>query len=364
MPEKVETFENGAQVYRITEDEGLVSNIYCERPYCSADSRRFLYARHLERDECEYVLTEFGTWEKEVVGRGEFGVPVSYNADFYYRRKSGANGWEFVRLDLNTGRSETVFTFPAAVTRMGHPSVSHDGRYIAYGVALSFDPQRFGIEVADTATGERRVVHEDCFICNAHAQFHPTDGRTVLVQHNRGCEFTADGTRLKLVGEEGATVFLLDAVNGDVTRLPVGLPHTSPLTGHEAWVGQTDAVIMTVRASDEFGPGGPGNILTVRAGEDFKQLPTGYCMNHIGTTPCGRYYCADGGGGGLIVIGDPRSGETVELCVSRTENRKEFGQQAHTHASLSPDFKWVVFNSDRTGQPETYVASVPDGLLP
>ncbi len=86
-------------------------------------------------------------------------------------------------------------------------------------------------------------------------------------------------------------------------------------------------------------------------------------MNHVGTTPCGRYFHADGGIEGTIIVGSPRTGDAVEVCRSRTRNTPIFGQQAHTHASLSPDYHWLVFNSDRTGRPQTYAASVPPEVL-
>ncbi len=33
------------------------------------------------------------------------------------------------------------------------------------------------------------------------------------------------------------------------------------------------------------------------------------------------------------------------------------------HVALSPDFRRIIFNSDRTGIPQTYVASLPENLL-
>jgi hypothetical protein len=38
-------------------------------------------------------------------------------------------------------------------------------------------------------------------------------------------------------------------------------------------------------------------------------------------------------------------------------------QNTHPHAYLTPDLKWVVFNSDRRGFPHIHVASVPEGMI-
>ncbi|MCH7558921.1 MAG: hypothetical protein IIB56_15920 [Planctomycetes bacterium] len=38
-------------------------------------------------------------------------------------------------------------------------------------------------------------------------------------------------------------------------------------------------------------------------------------------------------------------------------------QNTHPHAYLTPDLKWVIFNSDRSGFPHVHAASVPEGII-
>jgi len=373
MALKVEELDNGVVVRQVTDDPRLKCNIYCERPYCTADSGSFLYARQVngthprisisdDRAEWDYILCEFGTWQERVVGRGYLSGCVSYDGSFYYDRSTASDTREVVRLDLATAREEVIFSLPENIGSMGHPTVSRDGRYMAYGVDISYDPQMFGVELLDTRTGERRVLCEDPYICNTHAQFEPAEGREVLIQHNRGCEYAPDGTRLKLLGEEGCTIFLID-LDGKITPLPVGPPHTTTLTGHQAWIGETQEIIMTVKPTGDFIPE-RGNILCIRAGGEYRQIGIGRDMAHIGSTPCGRYFHADGIETQEIIVGSPATGRTVLVCHSRTTFFDSgFDQCSHPHAYLSPDFRWMVFNSDRTGRPEIYVASVPEDLL-
>lgn len=40
-----------------------------------------------------------------------------------------------------------------------------------------------------------------------------------------------------------------------------------------------------------------------------------------------------------------------------------FDQRSHPHAALTPDFRRVIFNSDRSGRPQLYVAKLPDAFL-
>ncbi len=357
-----ETLENGVVVRQITDEPTPVSNIYCERPYVSPDGRRFLYAVQ-DGEEWNYFLCEFDSWSCMPVGRGFLAPTVSYQGDYYYARPAGSDAIEMVRIDLETGATEVRFALPGIRSNIGHPSVSADGRYLAFHRAVSFKPQRFGIFVADRCSGRCDIVYEDPFVCNAHCQFHAVRSDTLLVQHNRGCEFLNDGTRVKLIGEDdGCTLFILNIHTGEATRLQIGIPYTSQVTGHETWVGASDTIICTVRGEGRFDEA-RGNILTIRAGEPARQRIPSVLMNHIGTTPCGRYFHADGGEGGRIIVGSPGTGRFVDICLSHTRYTPEFGQQAHPHAYLSPDYQRVVFNSDRTGLPQTYVASIPEDLL-
>ena len=373
MPRIVEELENGVIVRQITDEpERLISNIYCERPYSSADGKRFLFRRSVapgngadEGVTFEYLLCEFDSWETQSVGIGDNNVPVSYNNDFYITNR-GEDGIAFARVDLATGEAQHVFTVEGADTVVHHPTVSPDGRYIGYGVHLGYDPQCFGVEVVDTHTGERRVIHEDTYLCNTHLQWEPGEGRQLLVQHNRGCEYSTEGKRLKLLGNEGCTIFLLDAFNGDVVRLPVGPPCTTSLTGHQTWVGETGEIIMTVQARGEFcHVEGKGSTLILRPGDEtYRHVSQGFCNNHIGATYCGRYFHGDGWKTQEIAVGSPVTGRAKLVCRSDSSySERGFGQMGHPHAYLTSDFRRVVFNSDRTGRPQLYVADLPEGFL-
>jgi len=61
------------------------------------------------------------------------------------------------------------------------------------------------------------------------------------------------------------------------------------------------------------------------------------------------------------VVGSIKTGRWSVLCESGSS--LSIPQYTHPHPYLSPDNKWVIFNSDRTGIPHVYAASVPEGLL-
>lgn len=355
---------SGVELTQATEDAAEKSNIYCELPYCSSDSRVFVYQQQNQQhapNSTEYVTCEFGTWKTEIVGRGLGGPGMTHKGIFFYRRIVQGKCQELVRLDLRTGESKVIFEFPEDFQPKGLGTLSPNERYYAYGITISYDPQMFGTELVDLETGTRSVIHTDQFICNPHTQFEPTWGEQVMVQHNRGCEFLPDGTRTRLVGDEGATEFLLDIPDGKVTRLQVGPPHTPGITGHEAWIAGKKEILLSVRASDDYAPE-KGNLIKVGAGKPPEIVSKGYRFNHVGTSPCGGYFfCDDWQGASKLVIGSIETGKNTVVCEARTSMGKS--QNTHGHPYLSPDLKWLVFNSDRSGLPQIHVASVPTELI-
>jgi len=58
----VETLPNGVEVFQATDESVPVSNIYCEFPWCSPDSTRFVFSRLVDKEDpnsIEYVACEF-----------------------------------------------------------------------------------------------------------------------------------------------------------------------------------------------------------------------------------------------------------------------------------------------------------------
>ena len=364
--------ENGVEVIQVTEHPGIKSNIYCEIPWCSSDSRFFVYQQHGDdpRNPAEYVRCEFGSWKQEPLARGVVrsgpsidpqGTCIDQQGTFYYVHRARRNLQHMVRVDLATGHSEPFWEFPEGFKNRGRIVVSGDNRYIVYGVHLGWDPQRFGIERVDRKTGETEIIHEDSFIWNPHTQLDPGKGNRVLIQHNRGAEFAPDGTRIRKHGPEGNTIFILEIETGDVTRLQLGRPHTPGTTGHEAWIGQTGEILVSVHAEDDYTPDKKGNLVAVRPDLPPRSVTNGYRFDHVGTSVCGRYYTCDDRPTKSIVIGSPHTGDSVFVC--RTGASFGRTQPTHPHPYLSPDLKWVVFNSDRTGETQLHVARIPEAMI-
>lgn len=363
----VEGFDNGVVVHCATDETVDKHNIYCEFPWCPPSSRCFVYARKLPEGALnghEFVACDFGTWEKRVIGQG--GAATMANGGlFYYQRATANGGQEFVRVDLDTG-AEQVIELPAGVPTHARLDISPGERYVAYNQALSFAPQRFAIGLADLQRGTAELIHEDEYICNTHHQFEPKEGKLLMIQHNRGCRYTPDGKLELLVGPEGCTLFALEVPSGKVIRLDVGPPYTASLSGHETWLGTTGEMLASLNLQEDY-DFGKGPIIGVRPGQPARTICAPWQVNHIGIEPSGRIFCGDAYEPDVIILGAPATDKSAVVCPARTSylraRRRGAYYDSHPHAYVTPDRRWVVFNSDRTGVQQIYCAEIPTEMI-
>jgi hypothetical protein len=351
------------EVRQITRDEFEQSNIYCEVPYCSRSSRYMVYARtnsKLSANRTELMVVELGTWKEHRLdaARSFGGLAITPLGILYYLKQNGE--LDLMRVDLDEGTPRKVYSRKNELWVRSLGTASSDGRYYAGGVVTAADWTDFGVMLLNLDKGAESIIDRDPFILNPHPQFDPA-GTTLLIQQNRGGKHAADGKLIRLVGEEGATLYMLSVPDGKRTELKVGKPFTTPCTGHEAWIGTSGEVLLSVSAGGDYAPD-KGNLLGIRAGEAARVVCRGYRTNHVGASRCGRFFsCDDSQPPYRIIVGSVKTGRTAVLCESRTTPSKE--QNTHAHPYLTPDLKWMVFNSNRTGRPHVYAAAVPEGLL-
>jgi len=355
----------GSEIWQVTTEEFPQSNIYCEVPYCDAASRCFVYQRRnrkLSGNRTELMVVELGTWKQHRldVAYSITGLAISPGGVLYYLKRAKGNAFDLMRADLAHSKAEKIYRQADGSRNRSLGTVSSDGRYYATGTRPGEGWDRFGILLVDLNAAKQSILDEDPFILNAHPQFDPA-AHQLMIQHNRGGRFSPEGKRLKLVGPEGATLYLLSVPDGRRTTLRVGTPFTTPCTGHEAWIGNTHELLLSVSARDDYAPE-KGNLLGVRAGQPARVVARGYKFNHVGVSRCGRFFCCDDWQGTFkLVIGSTRTGKTAVVCDSKTVPGRN--QSTHPHAYLTADLKWVIFNSNRKGFPHVHAASVPERMI-
>jgi hypothetical protein len=309
------------------------------------------------------MLVETGTWKQQRLDTGISlsGSAISPDGVFYFLKQADEGSTELRRAQLDSGDVETVYRMPPGFSIRSLGTVTGDGRYYAVGTVTEPGWKMFDIALVDLQKGEQRILDRDPFILNPHPQFEPGQGRQLMIQHNRGGTFSPDGRLERLVGPEGATLYLLSVPEGERTELPVGKPHTTPCTGHEAWIGTSQEMILTVSASGDFAAE-KGNVLAVRANGSPRVVARGHRFNHVGASRCGRIFWADDWQPPYkIVVGSTTADRSAVVCESKTAPSRS--QNTHPHPYVTPDLKYVIFNSNRSGAAHIYAARIPDPLM-
>ncbi len=359
---------SGAEIKQLTSAPAIHDHIYCEVPYMDASSRWLMYTvasrahgpvevwrADLERNWLTPVCQDMSGVHR--------GVAVSPDQRYFYcQRQYAEDECEIVRTEIATLEQETyrIEGLPE-VRSMG--SVAPDNN--TYIFATKLDRQLFGIVKCDLAAGKWEVIHEGTDICNAHPQIEPGRGDDYLIQHNRGCEFDDQGRCIRLTGDIGATLYLIDSNGGNYRELPVGKPQTWRVQGHQCWVGGTGEILLTINGSPTATANEmkeEGILLAVRPGdEQARVVAKDFLYSHPNASRDGRFFVSDTFHDAAIVVGSIETGNKRVLCQSGSS----FGspQYTHPHPYFSPDCKWVIYNSDCTGIPHVYAARVPDGLL-
>jgi len=105
-----------------------------------------------------------------------------------------------------------------------------------------------------------------------------------------------------------------------------------------------------------------GNLLALWPGAERPVVVgRGYAYDHVNASRDGRFWVGDESGAARLVVGSLKTGRCALLC--ETGSSLSTPQYTHPHPYFSPDNKWVIYNSDRTGIPHVYAAQLPDGLL-
>lgn len=359
----------GVAIRQLTSGPLLSHNIYGEQLHTSADGSRIALVRcaspDIYWDPLEVWVCDLNTWQTARAGlanRWCFASNPYCDTVYFPGVSAGSNRSEthLMRLDLLSLECEPVFAFGACPVPLHSGAISRDWRYFVSYQYLGGN--RFGIYRVDLERGTWEMIHEQQDIVNPHLQFETAQSHDILVQHNRGCVLDADGEVQRLVGDEGATLYVIDRDGKNYRPLPVGKPYTAPVMGHECWIGDSGRILFST-----CDPPPEGNLHTITPGDARSAvLARGHLYNHVSASADGHYFVADawptaGEDDGELYVGTIADGHTRLLCHPHTSNGHP--QYSHAHPYITPNNRHVIFNSDRTGLAQVYAAVLPDGFL-
>lgn len=368
---------SGAPIRRLTSAAVVSHNIYCEQPYSSPDGQRVAIIRSasFNRDYpwCELWVADLGTHQIALVAP-EVNSQIVNTAwgehVFYWKRDGG-----FYRLSLLTAEEVRVLAPDTERPPVNCGlSISPDLTELAYGTIMPAknrgESPRVGVVSVDLRTGGWRMLFEHPDMVNPHTQFEPAHGKTLLLQQNLRPVVRPDGVKISL--GDGAVLIMVDRDGKNPRQLPVGPPHTSGCSGHQAFIPGTGRVALTTGRPHELpavtGGTGHGNLLIVDPAKEQAMVfnaPEHY-FSHVSLSRCGRFFVCDSYKGQKdpvpLIVGCFATGKYRTL-VSDCHGTHGPNQWGHAHAYMTADNAHVIFNSEMHGPGQVYAARVPEGFL-
>lgn len=353
--------DTGVMVLRMTSLPLVNSHVYPEAPISTPDGRRFIFRRTdpLER-KVQYWIGDLDTRRIRRVTDEPAASPPMMTADG--RSWIYAADGRVIRMDPRTFEREEVMSIPSDIgtDAMGIWSLSHCGtRALVYCQRKTARP---GFAMLDIERRTARLVfeHPDC---PGHMQYCRAPSYRVMTQVNDGIQFDAEGNCVRLVGENGASLWVGNDDGTGFERLNVGGSPLEHVQGHECWVGAEERAILTLHyRAREQDPWIQGKIVTIAPGDKaYRVVGEGEGFTHIHTSPDGRWWVSDCNRTARVFVGSVRTGR-YKLFVNTGAS---FGspQYTHPHPFFLGDGKSIGWNSDVTGVPHVYVARVPEGFM-
>ncbi len=404
------------QIRQITTDETRDSQaIYLDTPSWTADSRCFAFHRESSTDGrpaglwlcevedgfairpiCEY---RHGLDPATPSAGMSYGCVLNPDGRCAYHLARVGDCVEVRRIDLKTGREEPVCAAPVPLRSRGAFALSADGERLLMGNFLGdgeTEGAPWGAYIFSVNSGDYHVVEFGNGYRNMHCQYahNPDPAYSHDIVLNAEPAKLSDGSWLTppdgswrwqdLPPEDplGGAIHVVRDDGSNWRMLPIARDPLRVSGGHNTWRGSEYAIVL---ATYHHPPGRWRAPLleatpVAAASEDELWLgerhPRGHPVDltrklaradacHFGFDASGKHFVSDSDGYAIaqysfLYVGsyqEPPDEDpyvtTRYLLLPRTSWKT---QPAHPHPYLSPDGKYVVFQSDFSGRPQVHVA--------
>ena len=369
--------ETGTIVTRWTATPLSNIDIYCEQPYTTPDGSRIAVLRSNSSDPrmppselCVVDMKRYRIGLVEPIVRSILVATAGYTGILHYLDGE----LNLVRFDMSTLEREVLFQWTLAEDFCFH-SATPDGRYL---VSTVQEPDySTSLVRVDLQTGQSETIYNHPEIIT-HVQVNPSNGRDILVQYNRGAGVNDMGESRPVENPlTGATHFIIDIDGGNIRPLAIGEPYTSSSTGHSAWVADTGRIGLSVAYSWK-NPNQPGDLDARYPNGNFfivgpdDKAPINFHtpnhrFNHVGVSRDGKYFVCDCYAKGVpyniaLVLGNVQTGKHRTLVADCGATGGCAGN-SHPHPYITADNKCVIYNSDRSGVCQVHAANITDEFL-
>lgn len=352
----------GVRPLRLTTFPFGNAHIYPEAPVCSPDGQRFIFARHHGScGFCTYWIADLATLSIRQITDEPGATPPGFTPDgsaVYYAAENtiwNISPDSFERVPVHKLPDELRLATKTL-------SLSSCGTRLA---AAWVGREEGGVFIVDLSAGQSRIIFSHRDARNAHVQYCRGPGHLVMVQVNDDSAYDDDGNMIRMTGDLGVSLHVINDDGSPVAVLPIGRSPLERVQGHQCWLGRDQAVISTTHRRDHIGaPWRQNRIVAATVGdESYRVVCEGEeeAFTHIHTTIDGRFWVSDCNRTGRIHVGSTRTGRHKRFFDSGAT----FGasQLTHPHPFFLADGKSIGWNSDVTGITQVFVACIPDGYL-
>jgi oligogalacturonide lyase len=332
----------GAAITQLTDAPTINHGPYFLNSAWAAGGRQLIVTSYRHGGPNLYAVDEASGEITQLTDSGDVG-PWSACVGADDRQVFFTAGGQLRVVDVPSARVEVVLDLGDGA-RLGNLDPSPDGREVV--TCARTPPVNRILALATDGRGSRTVFETTELL--AHAQFSP-DGRSLLYASNLPRLWTVDR----------------DGRNNRVLRRQ---SHREWIT-HESWLNDDEVVFALWHKG----------LAAVRRDGEAERLIGEFSAWHPSARVDGRLIVADTTlpDVGLQLV-DPATGQRRTLCWPNASSRgfqwaepepvwegpvpeEAYGPQwSHPHPSFSPDGRRVMFTSDRSGQPQVYVAQVPE----
>jgi len=301
-------------------------HFYFHDPAWSADSA-WLVFRSNRTGKGELFGLRMATGQLvQLTEGGAGGAAVSQRRPVVYYSAGAA----FHVVDLETLEDRSVGTLPEGVSCYSGPSENADGSLLVFGGNVA---GRRGILSMSVGDGAVTTVWETAGL-PSHVNCSLSDPGWIM-----HCDSTVPDEKPK------QRVWVLSA-DGKKHWHPYTQTPQEWLT-HESWLGTTGKLLICYW---------PTGIMEIDVDGTNRRLIAAVNAWHAGATRDGRYCVVDTNwpDRGIHLI-ERATGRMTKLCESDSgAGNARANVEVHPHPSFSPDGRYVVFGSQKTGSPEIY----------